>query len=617
MKFDLKEFKKIKEDNASAILEHPKNKPSIRIAKEMLSPKMREQLATMPIHLKDGGDESGNPFADWYDKAKQSVADLFPETPPPEQPSEPVDPETVAKQNLYNQYITGTFGPDAAIAAQNMRGAGTLAENGKWPEKINPEIATAVNKDYEMNKIKMAENEERQAFQNKLDVFEQAKKENEVRRLMGQQELPLPEDPFSKPDYFKRANYQPENQMQQFQEQPQQAQPQNQKGSDPMAEYMSGYKQQMSGYDKEAAAMDALGQEKALRAQEQVSALQNIQKDFQKNYDSLNEQRMALMEDYKNGAIKPNHYLENMSTEGKIMSSLGILLSGLGTGGTGQSNLAMDIINKQIDRDIDSQVKNLNAKHNLLSANQEMFGNLKDATAMTRVMMNDLYAAKIDEAAAKASGPIAKAKAMQIKAELQQKNAQLMQELSLKSALMNGVSGGSPLVNSPEGAVRMAQLVPKEDRNEYMKELKQASEDIKKRDIALEAFDKVAKVKSGKGLASHPIDYLSSAEGDAMDSVILELAKDSTGKVNEAVVKSYANQFKPGLKDDEKDILVKRNSFKKALESKQNYPTLWAYKVDPSMWGRYSGPSGDKFNLGPPKQQPARQQNYQTVKYKK
>jgi len=47
-------------------------------------------------------------------------------------------------------------------------------------------------------------------------------------------------------------------------------------------------------------------------------------------------------------------------------------------------------LNRQIDRDIDAQKATLGRKESLLSANMRQFGNLHDATQMTKVMQTDI-----------------------------------------------------------------------------------------------------------------------------------------------------------------------------------------------------------------------------------
>lgn len=77
------------------------------------------------------------------------------------------------------------------------------------------------------------------------------------------------------------------------------------------------------------------------------------------------------------GAITPEKYpdlLANKSTAGKIMTLFGLMVSGAGSGLSHQPNLLMDMMNKEIDRDLEAQKQtkanamnmwNLNYQHQL------------------------------------------------------------------------------------------------------------------------------------------------------------------------------------------------------------------------------------------------------------
>lgn len=63
----------------------------------------------------------------------------------------------------------------------------------------------------------------------------------------------------------------------------------------------------------------------------------------------------------RKGAIDPNRYMASKGTAGRITSALSIMLAGIGQGLTGRpgSNVALDIIDREIDRDIAAQRNNL------------------------------------------------------------------------------------------------------------------------------------------------------------------------------------------------------------------------------------------------------------------
>ncbi len=70
--------------------------------------------------------------------------------------------------------------------------------------------------------------------------------------------------------------------------------------------------------------------------------------------------------------VDPQRYLTNLGVSGRTLASLGVALSGLGAGLTGQPNMAMEILQKNIDRDIDSQKDLYQRKINEVSQQQNL-----------------------------------------------------------------------------------------------------------------------------------------------------------------------------------------------------------------------------------------------------
>jgi hypothetical protein len=78
-----------------------------------------------------------------------------------------------------------------------------------------------------------------------------------------------------------------------------------------------------------------------------------------------------LQKDMETGKVNPKTYSDlfaNKSTLGKIGTIFGLMLSGAGSGLTGQHNMLMEMMNKEIDRDLESQKTNQANKHNWYTA---------------------------------------------------------------------------------------------------------------------------------------------------------------------------------------------------------------------------------------------------------
>jgi hypothetical protein len=83
------------------------------------------------------------------------------------------------------------------------------------------------------------------------------------------------------------------------------------------------------------------------------------------NFQTFQKTRDAMYEEIKNDRINPRQFFDDATTGQKILAGVGMLLSGMGSGLTGQPNLAMEVIQKGIDRNIEAQKFNASKKQNL------------------------------------------------------------------------------------------------------------------------------------------------------------------------------------------------------------------------------------------------------------
>lgn len=82
--------------------------------------------------------------------------------------------------------------------------------------------------------------------------------------------------------------------------------------------------------------------------------------------------------------IDPNHYWGSLSTGQQIMSSIGIMLGAYGSGLGGGPNLALEQLNRNIDRDIEAQKANLGKKQTLYSMHLARTRDAEQAFAQTQ-----------------------------------------------------------------------------------------------------------------------------------------------------------------------------------------------------------------------------------------
>lgn len=327
--------------------------------------------------------------------------------------------------------------------------------------------------------------------------------------------------------------------------------------------YRQGIEQSQKGIQQEAAAQSALGQQKAVIAQEQAQRAETEFNDYKAHYAELEGERKAFQTDLANQHVDPNHYMNSMDTGGKIATAIGMILGGLGGNA---NNPVIKFVENQIDRDIAAQKANLGKQQTLLEANLRQFGNLDQAIKMTKVMMNDIMAAKFEEAAGKSADPLAQARAMQAAGDLRVKSAPILAQLAAQKTAASGMQAGKM---DPARAVAI--LVPKERQGEAMKELKEMQNRQAAAKTAVQTWDKLNGQVGG--------GVLSPSQRTALvDPLAVTMARDAAGRVNEYEFKAFKELF-PAPMDSQATRDTKRSQLVKILNEKMHSPQLEAFGI--------------------------------------
>jgi hypothetical protein len=535
---NLSQFKKISSDSKSTTLKHPEGH-KIVIAHHALSPQHKKQLSEIPTKYAEGGDveESRSPASLLYPEEAQAASD---------------------------KKLSISSKERAALNAVREK-EGPLPSDSMGPVKPDPTVYEKVN-----NFLSMPGEQEAEAakqWQQGLAVD---------RAKLGSAQLGPSPASTGQPVV---ANQDP------F-------------GYGAMAEGMlAGVNQEKAGAMAAAAAAAQEGKLQELAAKQQEKALNDFKVEHEKQYAALNAERQALLNDYKAGHINANHYVESMSSGKKALTAIGLILGGMGGGLTGQGNAAQDFLNKQIDRDIESQKATMGKNQNLLSANAQAFGNLKDAEMMTRIQLNDLYSSKVAQAAAASMGSKAQANAQMYIGQKNMESAQLQQQLAMRRAGISGLTGNS----DPASKIRMgvmSGIIPKEETEHLYKELEDAEGLVKARDNALSAFDKVAQLNTVGNRLANPIQAKRQIEA-IQEPLIAQLSKDTAGKFTSSDAEMLRHLF-TGVTDDSKTIASNRRQIEKLISQKMNFPRLQAYGINPSGGQRYDSSGQKRIQLGPP-----------------
>lgn len=226
-----------------------------------------------------------------------------------------------------------------------------------------------------------------------------------------------------------------------------------------------GIGEQKAGLNAQATAEANLGQQQAKIQQDNASHLQEAMGKYQQRLDQLDQEHANYLKDLQDGHIDPNYMINSMSTGQKALTGIGLLLGGFGQGLMhGSSNQALDFLNKQIDRDIESQKADLGKKENLLSVNMRQYGNIHDAMEATRVQLQAATSAKLGQAASEATGPLAQARATQAAGALDSESAARFGALRMRQGLGAALNSGSQSGqdNTP-AKIQMLRLMGHED----------------------------------------------------------------------------------------------------------------------------------------------------------
>lgn len=204
-------------------------------------------------------------------------------------------------------------------------------------------------------------------------------------------------------------------------------------------------------------ALGELGDAEAAKAryaaeelQRQVDEKTAQETERQKALAEVQSEGDRLRQDILESKIDPRR-LWNSRTDGeKAMSLIGIVLSGIGSGLTGQPNLALQVIDKAIDRDINAQTAELGKKENALSSLMQKYGNLMQAQQALRLYQGEVYKTRLesglaamDEGVQKQKARLMVAQAGQTLAQMQDQFAQQIGMMRWQMSMVQGQTGGA------------------------------------------------------------------------------------------------------------------------------------------------------------------------------
>lgn len=174
------------------------------------------------------------------------------------------------------------------------------------------------------------------------------------------------------------------------------------------------------------------------------------QKEHQAHISEINKGLDADREAYTKGQIDPNHVWNSKSTASKVSTIIGLFLGGIGAGMTHGENPALSMLNKSIDRDIESQKLQLNKQHTLYSMNLQKYQNENAADAATKLQMYNAMQAKLQLSGMKMQGAEAQQRFQMGMAGIEQAKLPYLQQLAQFGMMQQAQTRGIPAGSSAE-----------------------------------------------------------------------------------------------------------------------------------------------------------------------
>jgi hypothetical protein len=304
----------------------------------------------------------------------------------------------------------------------------------------------------------------------------------------------------------------------------------------------------------------------------------------------------AWQNDLNNGHITPKTYesmFASKDTLGKIGTIFGLMVSGVGSGLQGKSNMLMDMMQKEIEQDLEAQKA---SKQNALSFRKLAEDHLMNSANIAHMRLNDTvtrdaYAQQLAGRAAfhdlmvktqKMPEGLLKQQAMQTLGLLSQgldsKAISVADQINAKQALMSSMMGGDGAIEQKIGA-----LIPHNDQKAAREELSMVKS---YQDGVKDISNMFAKMKKIGGIAGNIPFSGKKTEAQTIAAQIVSTIRASMkgqGALSDQEVAQSITPLLPSATDTITQIDKKEQALKAILQNKVagGTPTLRQYRIDP------------------------------------
>lgn len=201
-------------------------------------------------------------------------------------------------------------------------------------------------------------------------------------------------------------------------------------------EIAAGRSEQARGLSEQARVAQEEGAQQAQILADSEKRREAERVDYESRLKGLQAKGDALYQSVLDKKVDPRRLWGSLGTGSKITASIGMILGGIGSALTHGPNYAVEIIDREIQRDIEAQKTEIDKGQNLLSHNLRQTDDLRAAHQLTRADLLDATAAKIQMASASFAGDKAKASALAAVGNLRAEAAKERQQVAATAMQM-------------------------------------------------------------------------------------------------------------------------------------------------------------------------------------
>lgn len=306
-----------------------------------------------------------------------------------------------------------------------------------------------------------------------------------------------------------------------------------------------------------------------------VPGLYQIAHDYAANNEALQKKSKNLQDAVANGSVDPNRYYHNMDTGSKIAAAIGMVISGLGSGITGQPNLAARMIEKSVDDDIKSQMNDQTNKQTLWKMNQDAIGNNHQAYLDATNQALAMASAKLAKNASSVDSHTAAIRVLPVIDDINKRIADNNQKRAIFDTINQPRPSGGLIPIDP--ATLVNHLVPPAARAAATQEIANRANTLIEKKKFMTLFDQADKemaATSRTGRAGFVPPQI-----HAMEGMLLSLLRDKSGQVTDYELNIGKNNFPSAFTTPETSA-VKRRFFSDLYDSKMAAPVSKSYGLD-------------------------------------